>query len=157
LHDPSQLTSFIIREAPCFGQELRLRWFSASVVFAGEIPSEKLRRVWRLVIGYGVVGAGQTHDDLIVPDLKLNIRQTALHVRISEMCKQVKLKLGTMLGTWGTANNAVCMGSASQGAPLHNGRIPWRVTHALPKACALYCFVSSTFTARNAVELRLLA
>jgi hypothetical protein len=76
-------------------------------------------------------------------------------VRISEMCKQVKLKLGTMLGTWGTANNAVCMGSASQGAPLHNGRIPWRVTHALPKACALYCFVSSTFTARNAVELRL--
>src|SRR6516225_1887905 len=38
---------------------------------------------------------------------------------------------------------AVCMGSASRGAPLQNGRILRRVTHALPTSCALYCSVSS--------------
>src|SRR6516165_11526774 len=72
LRNPAQLTSFLIREVPCLGQELRLRWLSASIVFAREILSEKLGRVCRLVIGYGVVGAGQTDDDLVVPHLKLN-------------------------------------------------------------------------------------
>ena len=74
LRNPAQLTSFLIREVPCLGQELRLRWLSASIVFAREILSEKLGRVCRLVIGYGVVGAGQTDNDLVIPHLKLNIR-----------------------------------------------------------------------------------
>src|SRR6516162_10937844 len=72
LRNPAQFTSFLIREVPRFGQELRLRWLSASIVFSGEILGEKLGRVWRLVIGYGVVGAGQTDDDLVIPHLKLN-------------------------------------------------------------------------------------
>ena len=50
--------------------------------------------VWRLVIGYGVVGAGQTDDDLVVPHLKLNIRQTGLR-------KQIKSDLA-----WGAPNHA---------------------------------------------------
>ena len=52
----------------------------------------------------------------------------------------------------GRPRRAVCMGSASRGAPLQNGRIPRRVTHALPTPCAVYCSVSSTFTARNAIR-----
>ena len=73
LRNPAQFTSFIIREVPCFGQELSLRWFSASIVFAGEILGEKLGRVCRLVIGHGVVGAGQADDDLVIPRFKKNI------------------------------------------------------------------------------------
>jgi hypothetical protein len=58
MRNPAQFASFIIREVPCFGQKFRLRRFSACIVFVGKIFSEKLRRVWWLVIGYRVVGAG---------------------------------------------------------------------------------------------------
>ena len=78
LQNPAQLTSFLIREVPCLGQELRLRWFSASIVFAREILSEKLGRVCRLV-GYGVVGAGQTDNDLVIPPQAKYPTDTASH------------------------------------------------------------------------------
>jgi hypothetical protein len=73
LHNPAQFTGLVVRQAPCCSEELRLRYFSASIVVVREIFGEKLRGVCWLVVRYGVASTGQTYDDLVVPYLKLDM------------------------------------------------------------------------------------